>query len=103
MVRLPKHKISLCWENLLLAVLGDQFLAASQYICGVVVSARFRENFIALWVKQTGDPAINNYICDKFKKVLKMSRYESNVFEYKAHQDSLKDDRSFQNTDIFIR
>ena len=40
MVRLPKGKCALYWENLLLAVLGDQFMAASQYICGVVVSIR---------------------------------------------------------------
>ncbi len=42
MVRLPKGKCALYWENLLLAVLGDQFMAASQYICGVVVSIRNR-------------------------------------------------------------
>jgi translation initiation factor 4E len=105
MVRLPKGKSALYWENLILAMLGDQFLAASQYICGVVVSIRYKEEILALWIKSTGgDTAINNYICDIFKKVLQMSgKYEGNVFEYKAHQDSLKDDSSFQNTDVFIR
>jgi len=102
MVRLPKGKCALYWENLLLAVLGDQFMAASQYICGVVVSIRFKEEILALWIKSTKDAAVTNYICDIFRKVLKMSHYEGNVFEYKAHEDSLKDETSFQNTDIFI-
>ena len=52
------------------------------------------------WVKVKQNH--NNYKIFMYRKVLKMSHYEGNVFEYKAHQDSLKDETSFQNTDIFI-
>lgn len=40
-VRLRKGLASRCWENLVLAMLGEQFMVG-QEICGAVVSIRFQ-------------------------------------------------------------
>lgn len=39
-VRLRKGLASRCWENLILAMLGEQFMVGEE-ICGAVVSIRF--------------------------------------------------------------
>ena len=39
-VRLKKGLASRCWENLILAILGEQFMVGEE-ICGAVVSVRF--------------------------------------------------------------
>lgn len=40
-VRLRKGLVSRCWENLILAILGEQFMVGEE-ICGAVVSIRFQ-------------------------------------------------------------
>lgn len=40
-VRLRKGLVSRCWENLVLAILGEQFMVGEE-ICGAVVSIRFQ-------------------------------------------------------------
>ncbi len=40
-VRLRKSLASRCWENLILAMLGEQFMVGEE-ICGAVVSIRFQ-------------------------------------------------------------
>ncbi|OXU30091.1 hypothetical protein TSAR_004180 [Trichomalopsis sarcophagae] len=44
-VRLRKGLVSRCWENLILAMLGEQFMVGEE-ICGAVVSIRFQEQLI---------------------------------------------------------
>ena len=43
-VRLKKGLANRCWENLILAILGEQFMVGEE-ICGAVVSVRFQVNF----------------------------------------------------------
>lgn len=38
-IRLKKHKIDRAWENVCMAMLGEQFLVGPE-ICGVVLSTR---------------------------------------------------------------
>ncbi len=40
-VRLRKGLASRCWENLILAMLGEQFMVGEE-ICGAVVSIRYQ-------------------------------------------------------------
>ena len=56
MVRLKKGVASRCWENLLLAIVGEQFIVGNE-ICGAVISVRPVEDIIALW-NRTTDQAI---------------------------------------------
>ena len=41
MIRLKKGLASRCWENLILAMLGEQFVVGDE-ICGAVISIRFQ-------------------------------------------------------------
>lgn len=44
MIRLRKNKIDRAWENVCMAMMGEQFLVGSE-ICGVVLSTRFPVSF----------------------------------------------------------
>lgn len=52
-IRLKKHKIDRAWENVCMAMLGEQFLVGPE-ICGVVLSTRnpvSRISFILRMIK----------------------------------------------------
>lgn len=48
-VRLKKGVADRYWENLMLALIGDQFGDAGEEICGAVVSVRNGEDIISIW------------------------------------------------------
>uniref|UniRef100_A0A0A9XRQ6 eIF-4F 25 kDa subunit n=1 Tax=Lygus hesperus TaxID=30085 RepID=A0A0A9XRQ6_LYGHE len=86
-VRLRKGLASRCWENLVLAMLGEQFMVG-QEICGAVVSIRFQEDIICVWNKTASDQATTARIRDTMRRVLNLP--PNTVLEYKTHNDSLK-------------
>uniref|UniRef100_A0A8V0ZB58 Eukaryotic translation initiation factor 4E family member 2 n=1 Tax=Gallus gallus TaxID=9031 RepID=A0A8V0ZB58_CHICK len=45
-IRLRKGLASRCWENLILAMLGEQFMVGEE-ICGAVVSVRFQRRILS--------------------------------------------------------
>ncbi|KAK3749963.1 hypothetical protein QZH41_013866, partial [Actinostola sp. cb2023] len=99
-VRLKKGLASRCWENLVLAMLGEQFMVGSE-VCGAVISVRFQEDIISIWNRNAADQATTTRIRDTLKRVLNLP--PNTIMEYKAHQDSIKDNSSFRNTDVFVR
>nr|CAD7413174.1 unnamed protein product [Timema poppensis] len=86
-VRLRKGLASRCWENLVLAMLGEQFMVGEE-ICGAVVSIRFQEDIISVWNKTASDLSTNNRIRDTLRRVLNLP--PNTILEYKSHNDSLK-------------
>jgi len=99
-VRLRKGLLSRCWENLVLAMLGEQFMVGEE-ICGAVASVRFQEDILSVWNRSATDVGVTNRIRDTFRRVLNLP--QGTVCEYKAHNDSIKDHSSFRNTDLFVR
>jgi len=99
-VRLRKGLASRCWENLILAILGEQFMVGEE-ICGAVVSIRFQEDIISVWNKSAQDQSTTIRIRDTLKRVLNLPL--NTIMEYKTHNDSLRDHSSFRNTDVFLR
>ncbi|XP_054771436.1 eukaryotic translation initiation factor 4E type 2-like [Lytechinus pictus] len=99
-VRLRKGLASRLWENLVLAMLGEQFMVGEE-ICGAVVSVRFAEDIISIWNRTASDNAINIRVRDTLQRVLNLP--PNTIMEYKTHTDSLKDRSSFRNTDVFMR
>lgn len=99
-VRLRKGLASRCWENLILAILGEQFMVGEE-ICGAVVSIRFQEDIISVWNKSANDQSTTIRIRDTLKRVLNLPM--NTIMEYKTHNDSLRDHSSFRNTDVFLR
>ncbi|XP_018356491.1 PREDICTED: eukaryotic translation initiation factor 4E type 2-like isoform X1 [Trachymyrmex septentrionalis] len=86
-VRLRKGLVSRCWENLILAILGEQFMVGEE-ICGAVVSIRFQEDIICVWNKTASDVTITARIRDTLRRVLHLP--PTSTMEYKTHNDSLK-------------
>ena len=86
------------WENLLLVVLGEQFIVGNE-ICGVVISVRPIEDIIAIWNRTAEDNFITSRIRDTLTRIMQFP--VSTVMEYKAHNQSIKDKSSFRNTEMF--
>jgi len=99
-VRLRKGLASRYWENLILAMLGEQFMVGEE-ICGAVISIRFQEDIISVWNKTASDQATTARIRDTLKRVLNLPL--NTIMEYKTHTDSLRDNSSFRNTDVYTR
>ncbi|XP_053425120.1 eukaryotic translation initiation factor 4E type 2-like [Nycticebus coucang] len=98
-IRLRKGLASRCWENLILAMLGEQFMVGEE-ICGAVVSVRFQEDIISIWNKTASDQATTAQIRDTLRRVLNLP--PNTIMEYKTHTNSIKDNSSFQNTKITL-
>ncbi|KAI8604851.1 translation initiation factor eIF 4e-like domain-containing protein [Dissophora ornata] len=97
-VRLKKGLASRYWENLVVAVIGDQFDVGSE-ICGIVLSIRGAEDILSIWNQSAHEGRINLKIRDTMKRVLNLPA--DTIMEYKTHNDALKDNSSFRNTDVF--
>ena len=50
-VRLKKGVADRYWEDLLLAIVGDQFADAGEEVCGAVLSVRSGEDVLSVWTR----------------------------------------------------
>ncbi|WAR27785.1 IF4E2-like protein [Mya arenaria] len=71
-IRLKKGLASRCWENLILAMLGEQFM----------------EDILSLWNRTASDGVTTSRIRDTLKRILNLP--PNTIMEYKTHGDSLK-------------
>lgn len=99
-VRLRKGLASRCWENLILAMLGEQFMVGPE-VCGAVVSIRYQEDIISIWNRNASDQATTSRIRATLSRVLNLP--QNTIMEYKAHRTSLNDHSSYRNTSVFVR
>jgi translation initiation factor 4E len=53
-VRLKKGVADRYWEDLLLAIVGDQFAEAGEEVCGAVLSVRSGEDVLSIWTRMDG-------------------------------------------------
>ncbi len=53
-VRLKKGVADRYWEDLLIAIVGDQFAEASEEVCGAVLSVRNGEDILSIWTRNNG-------------------------------------------------
>eukprot|EP01035_Chromulina_nebulosa_P018726 gene18726-24490_t len=100
MVRVKKGLSSHYWEELLLAIIGEQF-DVGQEICGAVISIRQENDIISVWNKTSDNVEASNRIRDQIRKLLKLPLHVA--IEYKKHQESLEDKTSFRNPSIVWR
>ncbi|KAJ1720167.1 hypothetical protein LPJ53_005171 [Coemansia erecta] len=98
MIRLKKGLSSRLWEKLAMAVVGDVFGVGDE-ICGIVLSIRNSEDILSLWNKNALDSRTNAHIRDMMK--FSMNLPIECIMEYKAHNDSLKDNFNFRNADVY--
>lgn len=84
-MRLKKGIADRYWENLLLALIGDQFFEAGEEVCGAVVSVRSGEDVFSIWTKNDGGRNVK--IRETLKRVLELPT--DTVLQWKSHDDSI--------------
>ncbi|CAF0742110.1 unnamed protein product [Adineta ricciae] len=95
-LRLKKGLSTRLWESLVFAVIGEQFSVGKE-ICGIVCSIRPQEDLISIWTKTANNQIVTQRIKETMKKVLSLP--QECPLEYKTHNDSLRDNCSYRNTD----
>lgn len=84
-MRLKKGVADRYWEELLLAMVGDQFAEAGEEVCGAVVSVRSGEDVFSIWTKNDGGRNIK--IRETIKRVLSLPA--DTMLQWKSHDDSI--------------
>jgi len=84
-LRLKKGVADRYWEELLLAMVGDQFLEASDEVCGAVISVRAQEDVLSIWTKMDGGRNVK--IRQTVQRVLNLPA-DTNIV-WKSHDDSI--------------
>lgn len=84
-MRLKKGIADRYWEDLLLALIGDQFAEAGEEVCGAVVSVRSGEDVFSIWTKNDGGRNVK--IRETLKRVLDLPA--DTVLQWKSHDDSI--------------
>jgi len=125
-IRLKKGIADRFWEDLVMAIIGDQFdecrstirtpgMSVSTdeagkvddenengaewpEICGCTISVRQHEDIVSVWNRVDGDLRVREQIRDILRKVLNLS--PTTVMEYKSNNDSMQDRSSFRRTNI---
>ncbi|KAL6307230.1 translation initiation factor eIF 4e-like domain-containing protein [Sparassis latifolia] len=92
-VRLRKGTADRLWEDLVLAVLGDQFGEWPE-ICGCTISVRQNEDIISVWNRSDADAKVKERIRETIRRVLNFP--PTTVMEYKSNNDSMQDKSSFR-------
>ncbi|KAJ1733700.1 hypothetical protein LPJ61_001434 [Coemansia biformis] len=98
MIRVKKGLASRLWEKLAMAAVGNVF-GVDDEICGIVLSIRNSEDIISLWNKTALDTKSTLHIRDTMKLIMGLPA--DCAIEYKAHNDSLRDNSNFRNADVY--
>ncbi|KAH7920387.1 eukaryotic translation initiation factor 4E class II [Leucogyrophana mollusca] len=113
-IRLKKGVADRIWENLILAIIGDQFDDCAEgrvgndgevdgygagwpEICGCTISVRQSEDIVSLW-NRVDDMKVREKIRDTIRTVLNLPT--STIMEYKSNNDSMQDKSSFRNSAV---
>lgn len=101
-VRLKKGVADRYWEDLLLAIVGDQFAEAADEVCGAVLSVRSGEDVLSVWTRIDGGRNIKiryavfssflsllqtNFARETIKRLLAFPA-DTNIV-WKSHDDSI--------------
>lgn len=107
-LRLKKGVADRIWEDIVLAIIGDQFNdcenangdedkgkqeGTESQICGCTLSVRQNEDILSVWTRET-DPKINAKIKETIRRVLNLP--QNTVMEYKSNNESMQDRSSFR-------
>jgi translation initiation factor 4E len=98
-IRLKRGVSDRYWEDLLMAMIGDQFAEAAEEVCGAVLSVRSGEDVFSIWTKNDGGRNIKirwaafffrgaiNDCRETVKRVLALPP-DTNIV-WKSHDDSI--------------
>ncbi|TVY47813.1 Eukaryotic translation initiation factor 4E type 2 [Lachnellula occidentalis] len=84
-VRLKKGVADRYWEDLVYAIIGDQFAEASEEVCGAVLSVRNGEDILSIWTSVDGGRVLR--IRETMKRILAFP--PDTKVEWKSHDSSI--------------
>ncbi|KAF2197379.1 IF4E-domain-containing protein [Delitschia confertaspora ATCC 74209] len=84
-IRLKKGVADRYWEELLMALIGDQFMEAAEEVCGFVLSVRSGEDVFSIWTKNDGGRNIK--IRETVKRVLNLPN--DTIITWRSHDESI--------------
>lgn len=87
-IKLRKPMSSRSWENVVLALLGEQFMVGDE-ICGAVICVRIHTDLISVWNRTAGETAVTTRIRDTFRRVINLPPNSPIDYEYRVHEKSL--------------
>ncbi|KAJ9148350.1 Translation initiation factor eIF4E3 [Pleurostoma richardsiae] len=85
-VRLKKGVADRYWEDLVLAIIGDQFGEAGEELCGAVMSVRNGEDILSIWTRTDGGRVLK--IRETMKRILNFP--PDTKVEFKGHEESIQ-------------
>ncbi|TVY84718.1 Eukaryotic translation initiation factor 4E type 2 [Lachnellula suecica] len=85
-VRLKKGVADRYWEDLVYAIVGDQFAEASEEVCGAVLSVRNGEDILSIWTSVDGGRVLR--IRETMKRILAFP--PDTKVEWKSHDSSIQ-------------
>lgn len=90
-MRVPRGKriSSRYWEDVVLAVVGNQFDVPVDEICGAVISSRNQFDMLSVWIKHADNEEYKAIIEESLKKVMKLP--SGFKVEFKPHDETIKD------------
>ena len=102
-IRLKKGVSDRYWEDLLLAMVGDQFAEAGEEVCGAVLSVRSGEDVLSVWTRIDGGRNIkirydNSSVlhdsahadCDSSETIKRLLAFpQDTAIVWKSHDDSI--------------
>ncbi len=88
-VRLRKGFASRYWEDLLLAVVGEQFGVGNE-LCGIGVSLRYNEDILSVWNATADDHLAKKQIYAALSVVMPLVTAANAAVDYKAHDSALQ-------------
>ena len=86
-IRLPKNYTNKYWEDIVLAMIGEQFSVADE-VLGVQVSFRPNQDTLSLWTKNAKDSSKVDKLKEEFKTILPIE--EGMNFDYEIFSEAAK-------------
>uniref|UniRef100_A0A7E4UQX0 eIF-4F 25 kDa subunit n=1 Tax=Panagrellus redivivus TaxID=6233 RepID=A0A7E4UQX0_PANRE len=80
------ERLDVCWLELMMALIGEQFTQVEDDICGAVVNVRQKGDKVALWTRDGTNDDTNITIGHTMRDKLSMSDSES--LRYEIHKDA---------------
>ena len=83
-IRLPKTHTSKYWEDLLLAMIGEQFTLADE-VLGIVLSTKLNSDSISVWFRHASDEKIVQQVREDITKFVNVAqetgiKFDNEVF-----------------------
>ncbi len=79
-------KATVClWERLLLALVGNQFGADTEHVCGIVLRVRYGQDLLSVWTDNADDEAAQQRIKDTMVSVMGLPTHIADTMSYRPH------------------